>query len=145
MGRQLQALVSSTVMRVLQLGVATGTARAEAKIAKAKSAREKRARACQLLAKLADRHKKVGFEALALPVRHRQREPVAMSREDRKARQVAEFRVQEEKRKADLEYTEHLKCPEFRAQVEREQIQRQKENQAANVAYHANKRRKVQQ
>ena len=72
-----------------------------------------------------------------------------MSRADTQARKLAEFQVQEGKRRADLEYTERLKCPEFKAQVERERIQKEKENQAANVAHHAkereNKRRKIQQ
>ncbi len=53
----MQELVNSTVMRALRRGVANATARAEAKIAKAKTAREKRERACQILVELDTRHK----------------------------------------------------------------------------------------
>ena len=53
----------------------------------------------------------------------------------------------EKKRQADLAYTERLKCPEFRAQLEREKIQREKELSAKAVAIfyelHPEKRRKV--
>jgi hypothetical protein len=145
LGRRMQTLVSSTVMRALRFGAATAMVRAEAKVAKAKRVLEKREKACHFQTRLVNQCQRVCFEALAVSIRIRHREQNAMRVEDHKSRKAAEFLAQEDKRKADLEHTERLKCPLFRAQLKRDRIEEEKKLQAANVAYHANKKRKVEQ
>ena len=50
------------------------------------------------------------------------------------------FDAKDEKRQADLAYIERLKCPVFKAKVDKERVDKEKELQAANVAFHAAER-----
>ncbi len=64
---------------------------------------------------------------------------------------AATFRAKEEKKaaekKAEADYAERLKCPEFRHQVYLERITKERAAQAENVAFHAQesekKRRRI--
>ena len=140
LGRQLQEVVSSTVTRLLQIGAAAVLVRDEANWVKAKIAREKRDRISQALVDVDTRRMREIFEVFAVSVRSRLREQAAMSRADAQTRREAAFQVKEEKRKAELAYIERLKCPEFKAQVDRERVEKEKALQAANVLFHAEER-----
>ena len=67
------------------------------------------------------------------------------------SKQAATFRAKEEKKaaekKAEADYAERLKCPEFREKVDLERIAKERVEQAKNVAFHAQesekKRRRI--
>ena len=141
-GRQLQEVVSATVARLVQIGAAAVLVRDEANWVKAKIAREKRDRISQALVDVDTRRMREIFETLEVSVRSRLREVAAMSRADAQGRRMAAFDVKEEKRQAELACIERLKCPEFKAQVDRERVEKEKALQAANVLFHAEEREK---
>ena len=140
LGRRMQECVSSSVMLALQRGLSRASIRGEVTIAKDKVAREKRDKISQALVDVDTRRVREIFEIFAVSVRTRHREQTAMSRADGQARRMAAFDVKEEKRQAELAYTERLKCPEFKAQVDRERVVKEKALQAANVLFHAGER-----
>ncbi len=117
-------------------------AREEEVHAKAQLAKAKKERACRLLAGLANRHLKAGFEDLAVEVRHLRRERLAFRLADLDSRKAPEVWAMQDQRKAAAEYAERLKCPKFREEMDLERIAKEKENQAANVAFHAAEKEK---
>ena len=142
LGRRMQKCVSSSVMRALQSGLARASIRAEVTLAKDKAAKAKVAKISQALVDVDTRRVRDIFEVFAASVRNRHREQTAMSRADWEGRRMALFNVKDEKRQADLAYLERLKCPEFKAQVDRERVAEEKKLQAANVAFHAEERKR---
>ena len=80
------------------------------------------------------------FDVFAASVRNRHREQGAMRRADGQGRRMALFDAKEAKRQAELAYLERLKCPVFKAQVDKERVDKEKALQAANVAFHAAER-----
>ena len=140
LGRRMQKCVSSSVMLALQRGLSRASIRAEVTIAKDKVAREKRDKISQALVDVDTRRVREIFEIFAVSVRTRHREQTAMSRADGQGRRMAMFDAKEEKRQAELAYIERLECPEFKAQVDRERVEKEKALQAANVAFHAGER-----
>ncbi len=137
LGRRMQMCVTSSVMLALRRGLSRASIRAEVTIAKDKVARQKREKISQALVDVDTRRVREIFEVFAASVRNRLREQTAMGRADGQGRRMAMFDAKEEKRQAELAYTERLKCPEFKAQVDRERVEKEKALQAANVAFHA--------
>ncbi len=142
LGRRMQKCVSSSVMRALQSALARVSIRAEVTLAKDKAAKDKVAKISQALVDVDTRRVREIFEVFAASVRNRHREQTAMSRADWEGRRMALFNVKDEKRQADLAYLERLKCPEFKAQVDRARVVEEKKLQAANVAFHAEERKR---
>ena len=140
LGRQMQECVSSSVMRALQSGVSRASIRAEVTIAKDKVARQKREKISQALVDVGTRRVRGIFEVFAASVRNRHREQSAMRRADGQGWRMAMFDAKEEKRQAELAYIERLKRPVFKAKVDKERVDKEKELQAANVAFHAAER-----
>ncbi len=151
LGRKMQELVSYTVDRVLHLGYCTAMDRAEAVLAKAQLAKEKKERGERKLANVDQKLKREIFEVFATTRRNLQREQKAMHNADLDSRWSARFQVEEEKkaaeRKAKADYAECMKCPDFREKVYLERIANEKAAQAENVAFHASepekKRRRI--
>ncbi len=140
LGRRMQACVTSSVMLALRRGLSRSSIRAEVTVAKDKVAREKREKVSQALVDVDTRRVREIFEVFAASVRNRHREQGAMMRADGQGRRVASFETKEAKRQAGLAYTERLKCPVFKAQVDKERVDKEKALQAANVAFHAEER-----
>jgi hypothetical protein len=136
-GRQLQDVVSLAVGAWLEIGNFAVMARDEEVRAKAQLVKAKKERACRLLAGLANRHLKAGFEFLAAPIRQGRREETAKKLAAFQAMRAAELKVLEDEEKAAAEYAERLKCPKFREEVDLARIEEEKKAQAKNVAFHA--------
>ena len=140
LGRRMQKCVSSSVMRALQSGLARASIRAEVTLAKDKAAKAKVAKISKALVDVDTRRVREIFEVFATSVRNRHREQGAMRTADGRGRRVALFEVKEAKRRAELAHIERLKCPVFKAQVDKERVDKEKALQAANVAFHAEER-----
>jgi hypothetical protein len=147
LGRRLQDVVGSTVQRLIDIGMQAVSVRDAAVATKVEAVRQRKAQARQNMDRRGLRSLQEIFNVFAHTILERRRETDAMMRADGEARRVAQFQVLEEKRQADLAYTERLKCPEFRAQLELEKIQREKELSARCVAHfyemHPEKKRRV--
>ncbi len=140
LGRRMQTCVTSSVMLALRRGLSRASIRAEVTIAKDKVARQKREKISQALVDVGTRRVRGIFEVFAASVRNRHREQSAMRRADGQGWRMAMFDAKEEKRQVELAYIERLKCPVFKAQVDKERVDKEKELQAANVAFHAAER-----
>ena len=142
LGRRMQA----TQRELYALKMLAEVTREQEVRAKAQRAQENRERACRLLAGLANRHMKTGFEFLAAPIRQCRQEESAKKIADYKAmmeaERAAEIKVVEDKKKAEAEYAELMKCPAFREKVHLARIAEEKRLQAKNVAYHAAEKEK---
>ena len=150
LGRRMQTLVSNTVSRLLRLGAATATKRANTASAKAKKIHDDRQRAFQHQAAIVDRRQKACFDALVDPIRQRHIEQEAMHKEDLRARRAvreqAREQAQEQKKKAELERRALLACPVYQKQFKEEKVEKEKEAQRISVAnYHAGQKRKREQ
>ncbi len=137
LGRQLQDVVSYAVGAWLQVGNFAVMTRDEEGRTKAKLTKAKKERACRLLAGLANRHLKAGFEDLAVEVRHLRRERLAFRLAELDSRRAPGIWAMQDQRKAEAVYAERLKCPKFREEVDLARIEEQKKAQARNVAFHA--------
>ena len=127
LGRRMQTCVTSSVMFALRRGLARSSIRADVTIAKDKVAKEKREKISKALVDVDTRRVKEIFEVFAASVRNRHREQGAMMRADGQGRRVALFEAKEAKRQAELAYIERLKCPVFKAQVDKERVDQEKE------------------
>ena len=143
LGRRMQACVNSSVMLALRRGLSRASIRAEVTLAKDKAAKAKVVKISKALVDVDTRRVMEIFEVFATSVRNRHREQGAMRTADGHGRRMAVFDVKEEKRQAELAYTENLNNPVFKAKVDKERVDKEKVLQAASVlAFHAERDRK---
>jgi hypothetical protein len=139
LGRRMHTLVSGLVSSLIQRGITTATKRVVRAMVKVKKINNNRQRAFQLLAAIVDRRQKQLFDILVEPLRQRRRERDAMYREDADARQIARDEAREQKHKAALEMEALMACPLYRKRLEQEKVEKEKEQQKRNVAYHVDR------
>ncbi len=95
----MQELVDYTVDRVLHLGYSTAMDRAEAVLAKAQRAKEKKEKGERELANVGHKLKHEIVEVFAATRRNQQREQKGMQSADVDSKWAARFRVEEERRR----------------------------------------------
>ena len=138
LGRRMQA----TQRELYALEMLAELTRDQEVRAKAQLAKEKKEKGERLLVKVDHKLMQEMFDVFAPESRHRHRERLAFRRAELDSKKAVAIWAMEDKRKAEADYAERLKCPKFREEVDLERIAKEKENQAANVAYHAEEKEK---
>ena len=137
-GRQLQEAVSYAVGAWLIVA----NERVEKVHAKAQLAKAKKERGERRLAWVDRKLMQEIFNVFAATQLNLLREKWAMRCAEAESRRSVEIWAMEDKRKAEADYAERLKCPAFREKVDLERIAKEKKAQAVNVAFHAEEKKK---
>ncbi len=146
LGRQLQWAVSYTVGAWLIVAKDAVRARDKEAHARAKRAKAKEERGERFLREVDRKLMREMFEVFAPESRKRSQDKWAKKIADykamRDAERAAEIKVVEDRKKAEADYAELMKCPAFREKVHLAKIAEEKKLQAKNVAYHAAEKEK---